>query len=116
MPASPCEGGSADQDELDDAAERVRIVTELNALAAQAPTVQSIRTAANAKLATADRQEKPQVEDIIKDLDDIQKKIDAAQTSVGDLSVPIDKVRAARDEAKAAVGKLAGLDQDLQKI
>ena len=110
--ARPGDGGG----QTNDAAERVRIVTELNALAAQAPTVQSIRTAANAKLATADRQEKPQVENIIKDLDDIQKKIDAAQTSVGDLSVPIDKVRAARDEAKAAVGKLAGLDQDLQKI
>jgi hypothetical protein len=110
--ARPGDGGG----QTGDPAERARILTELNTFAAQPPTVQSIRTAANAKLATVDAQKKPQVEKILKELNDVQGKVDAAQRSVGDLSLPIDKVRAARDEAKAAVGKLEGLNQDLQKI
>lgn len=93
--------------------ERSSIDKDLGGLSGQ---VQTVREAADNKLATVDPAKRPQVEAIKNSLDEIDKKIGAARDSVRDLSLPIDKVRTANTEAKAAVADLEGLKQKLQEI
>jgi hypothetical protein len=100
----------------DDQAERSRLRADLDTLLGQEPTVQSTGDAVEQKLAAVEQEKKPEVEKIKADLAEIRKKIDAARTSIGDLSLSIDKVRAAQAEAGTAVANLAKLKQQLEKI
>jgi hypothetical protein len=111
--ARPADGTGS---KAEDAAERSRLLAELDALVGQEPKVQTVSTAIDEKLKTVDTQKRPQVEKLKGDVADIQKKIDAARKAIGDLSLPIDRVRAAQAEAKAAIAKLAEISKELQKI
>jgi len=101
----------------DDPAERSRLRAELDTLLGREPTVQSTGEAVEQKLAAAvEPAKKSEIEKIKNDLAEIKKKIETARTSIGDLSLPIDKVRATQAEAKTAVTDLAKLKQQLEKI
>ena len=105
------EGGAKE-----DSAERARLSAELSTLLLQDPTVRSTSDAIEKKLAAVDATNKPKVEKIKADLGEINKKVEAAQRSIGDLSLPIERVRAAQAEAKAALAKLKDLNEQLGKI
>jgi len=95
--------------------ERLRIVAELNTLATQAPTIETVRASAAVKL-RLDPSKKQQIDDIVKEIDGVQKKLDDAQTVAGDQSAPMDKVRTARDEAKTAVARLKDIDDRIKNL
>jgi hypothetical protein len=93
--------------------ERLSIGTALEGLASQAQTV---RNAVDQKKTTVDEEKQSQVEVISTSLDEIEEKIGAAQDSVRDKTVPIEKVRTAAKDATTAAAQLAGLTTSLQAI
>lgn len=98
-------------------AERANLLADLDRRVAQAPTIEVIRKAANDKLPQFPNDpQKSQIEKIKAALDEIDKKVEVARTSIKDAALPIDKVRTANTEALTALGTLAHLDQDLRGI
>jgi hypothetical protein len=93
--------------------ERESLRTELNALLAQE---QSTRGAIDTKLASLGEAKKEEVDKIKKELAEIDKKIEDAKKGIGDLTMPIDQVRTAQADAKAAVAGLKALGEQLEKI
>ncbi|HEX8167208.1 MAG TPA: hypothetical protein VF601_15675 [Beijerinckiaceae bacterium] len=99
-------------------AERLRLLTELNALAGEAPTVETLRAAADAKLsAVADNAAKTaQVQTIKSEIDAIAARVATARTSLGDLSVSREQALNAQAKAKAVLATRADLNAKLQAI
>lgn len=78
--------------------------------------VQTLRTAADAKLATVADDDKPKVEAVRSALSEIEKKIAAARAAVSDAAQPIDKVRTALADAQTAAAQIDALTTQLGAI
>jgi hypothetical protein len=100
------------------ATERASLLADLNQRAETDPTVASIRQAADAKFAQVqgDATKKAAVEQVKASLDDTENKINAARKSIDDPAQPIEKVRTACADAKAAIDKLPELKKSLEAI
>lgn len=109
--ARPGDGARADE-----VGERSRILAEINGLLAREPTLVSLREAVETKLASVDAAHKPQVEKIRAALAAIESRIETVQKAANDPSVPIDQVRAARSDARAAVEGLKALGRELARV
>jgi hypothetical protein len=100
-----------------DPAERSKLLHELDALVAQGPTAQAIRTAADTKLAAVtDPQKKVQIEGIKTRLGTAEVKFDVARKAVNDASQPIERARTAFADGKAAIQEFRTLNQELGQI
>jgi hypothetical protein len=100
----------------DEANERSRILAEINGLLAREPTLASLRAAADAKLASSDATHRPQVEKIRAALAEIESRIETVHKTTNDPAVPIEQVRAARSDARAAVEGLKELSRELARV
>lgn len=100
-------GGAAPTDE------RTTIAKEIDRYDGQA---QTLRKAADAKLAAVVDDKKPLVESVRTALAEIEKKIAAAKAAVSDAAQPIDKVQAALADAKTAAAQIDALTTQLDGI
>jgi xanthosine utilization system XapX-like protein len=96
-----------------EADERLSIGKDLDGLASE---VLKVRKAVADKMAAVDEAKRLQVEAISTSVDEIEKKIVAAQDGVRDLALPIDKIRVAQTEAKTAAAQFDDLTTKLQAI
>jgi hypothetical protein len=112
--ARPAEATAANPD----AAERKRILTELDTLAAQAPTAAAIRQTAEKRLKANenDAAKKAKIQEILDKLTTAEKSLAAARKDIGDDSQPIEKARDARAKVKAAIEDFGALNKQLEAI
>jgi len=101
------DGGSPSPDE------RTTIAKDVDQFDTQA---QTLRTAADAKLASVADDKKSEVEAVRTALAEIEKKIAAAKAAVADAAQSIDKVKAAAADAKAAAAQIDALTSQLNAI